>query len=45
MSPVADEEFLVITEYRESESLYDLLDIILPNPEDPEGFQPLLFFD
>ena len=45
MPPVAVEEFLVFVEKSADQSSYDPLTILLPDPEDPEGFQTLLFSD
>ena len=42
MSPVAAEDFLMFVEKSPAQSVNDPLTIFLPNPEDPEGFQPLL---
>ena len=43
MSPVTAEKFLMFVEKSPVQSGNDPLTIIPPNPEDPEGFQPLLF--
>jgi hypothetical protein len=45
MSPVAPEQFLMLVEKSVDQSPNDPLTILLPNPEDPEGFQPLLLCD
>ena len=45
MSPVAPEQFIMLVEKSEAQSPDDPLTILLPNPEDPEGFQPHLFPD
>ena len=43
MSPVPAEDFLMSVEKSPAQSGNDPLTIFLPDPEDPEGFQPLLF--
>ena len=43
MSPVATENFLMFVEKSPAQSVNDPLTIFLPDPEDPEVFQPLLF--
>jgi hypothetical protein len=45
MSAVSPEELLVLVEKSVAQSPDDPLTILLPNPEDPEGFQPLLLPD
>ncbi len=45
MPPVAPEELLMLVEKSVAQSPDDPLTILLPNPEDPEGFQPLLLSD
>jgi hypothetical protein len=45
MSPVRAEEFLMFVEKSAVQSPYDPLTILLPDAEDPECFQPLLFSD
>ena len=39
------EELFVFVEKGAAQSPYDPLTILLPDPEDPEDFQPLLFSD
>ena len=43
MSPVVAEELLVFVEKSPAQSANDPLTIFLPDPEDPEDFQPLFF--
>ena len=45
MPPVTAEKFFVFVEKSPVQSAYDPLTILLPDPEDPEGFQPLLFLE
>ena len=45
MSPVAPEELFMLVDKSTDQSPDDTLTILLPNPEDPEGFQSLLFPD
>ena len=45
MPPVAPEKLLVLVENSEAQFPDDPLTILLPNPEDPEGFQPLPLSD
>ena len=45
MSSVSPEELLVLVDKSVAQSPDDPLTILLPNPEDPEGFQPLLLPD
>ena len=45
MSPVTPEELFVLVEKSTAQSPDDPLTILLPNPEDPEVFHPLLFPD
>ena len=43
MSPVAVKELLVFIQKGMTQSADDPFPILLPNPKDPEGFQPPLF--
>ena len=45
MSPVTAEKFLMFVEKSPVQSTDDPLTILLPDPEDPEGFQPLFCSD
>ncbi len=45
MTSVADEKFLMVVEESVTKSVNDPLDVLLPDPKDPEGFQSLLFLD
>ena len=45
MPTVAAEELLMFVEKSADQSPYDPLTILLPDAEDSEGFQPLLFSD
>ncbi len=45
MLPVAPKELLMFVEKSPAQSSYDPLTILLPDPEDPEGFQAILFSD
>ena len=45
MPPVAAEELLMFVEKSPAQSADDPLTILLPDPEDPEDFQPLLLSD
>ncbi len=50
MSPVAAEELLILVEESVSKSDNDPISVLLPDPVEPdpeesEGFQPLLFFN
>jgi len=45
MSSVVPEKFLVLVEQGVSQSVDDPLPVLLDDPKDPEGFQPLLFLN
>jgi hypothetical protein len=43
MSPVSTEEVLMFIQEGMTQSVDDPFPILLPDPKDPEGFQPRLF--